>query len=160
MSATKRRKASPYKNRRYWYHVSTTLEKKHERLVPWDEKEGFNRSGDEPHGKRICVAPSIEQCITAIPYCLGTILTIYRTKLPVKATRATGIFDVKVTEEGWLQKPTSFVKRGILKFNEIEEALDVENVIEEAASGGEPRLSGKVLKWWRRARIQRFIKRA
>lgn len=160
MSAGKRRKVSPYKNRRYWYHVSTTLEKKHERLVPWDEKKGFNRSGDEPPGKRICVAPSIEQCITAIPYCLGTILTIYRTKSLAKARKAIGVYDVKITEEGWIEKPTSFVKVGIIKFEEIEKILGVENVVGEAASSGEPRKSGKVLKWWRRAHIERFIKRA
>jgi len=128
--------------------------------VPWDEIKGFNRSGDEPSGKRICVAPSVEQCITAIPYYLGTILTIYRTKSPVKAKKAKGVFDVKITQEGWIQIPTSFVKVGILKFEDVEKFLGIENVVEEAASEGLLRRSRRVLNWWNKARIRRFIKRA
>lgn len=160
MSLGKRRVRSPYKNKRYWYHVSTTLKNKHERLIPWDQNKGFNRTESEPEGKRICVAPTIEQCLTAIPYCLNTICSIYRTKTPVKASKPKDVFDVKITNEGWIEIPTSFVKFGILRFEEIEKNLNIDNVIEEAASKAEPRLSGKVLKWWKRARINRFIKKA
>jgi len=160
MALAKRTRSSLYNKRRHWYHVSTTLEKKHERLVPWDERKSFNRDCSEPSGKRICVAPTIEQCITAIPYCLGTILTIYRTKSPIIAKRPQGVYDSHITEEGWIEKPMSFVKVGILKFEDIEKSLGVDNVAEEAASSGETRKCGKVLKWWKRARIRRFIKRA
>lgn len=160
MESGKRRKNRPYNYRRYWYHVSTTLEKKHERLIPWGERRGFNRTADEPAGNRICVAPTVEQCITAIPYTLCSILTIYRTKKQLKARKAHGIFDSRITKEGWIEKPASFVKVGIIKFEDVEEALGVEHVIEQSASSGEPRLSGKVLKWWKRAKIRRFIKRA
>jgi len=159
MSSIKRRKKGYLFNRkRYWYHVSTTLTKKKEKLIPWGTDKGFNRGGDEPEGKRICVAPSIEQCITAVPYALSTEFTIYRTKDKVKAKQAENIFDIYVTNEGWIQVPTEFVKIGILDFETVEQKMNVENVIPEAASRGHAHYSGKVLRWWERARINRFIK--
>jgi len=160
MATKSLRKKSIYKRRLYWYHVSTTLKDKHVRLTPWDEDKGFNRGGYEPDGKRICVAPSVEQCITAVPYILETKFNIYRTKSKLRADRPKDVFDSKVTHEGWLHKPTQFVKIGILSFRDVEKGLGVNHVIEQAASLCEPRQSGKVLKWWKRARIQRFVKRA
>ena|SRR6185503_7268641 len=156
-------KGNIYKNKRYWYHVSTTLKNKHELLVPWENDKGFNRSDTEPEGKRICVAPSIEQCITAIPYHLGAICSIYRTKSQVKAKKAKNVFDRKITQEGWIQKPTNFIKIGILKFEDVEKGLGIDSVIDEAASSfGEVSLSESrnVLKWWKKAKINRFIKKA
>jgi hypothetical protein len=149
-----------YNKRRYWYHISTTLGKKHEYLIPWGEKKGVNRSGDEPDGERVCVAPTIEQCLTALPYYLGTVCTVYRTKSPLKVAKAKGVFDSRITHEGWIQRPTAFVKVGILRFEDVEKALGVENVVEEAASYGDLDRSRKVLRWWRMARLRRFIKRA
>lgn len=149
-----------YSKRRYWYHISTTLGKKHEYLIPWGEKKGANRSGAEPDGERVCVAPSIEQCLTALPYYLGTICTVYRTKSPLKVTKPRGVFDARITHEGWIERPASFVKVGILRFEDVEKELEVENVIEEAASYGNIERSRKVLRWWRLARLNRFIKRA
>jgi hypothetical protein len=145
--------------RRYWYHVSSTLNKKEEYLIPWDEDRGFNRGGYEPEGERICVAPSIEQCITAIPYTLTNKLTIYRTKSPVKANPPKDVFDSKITQEGWLLKPTMFVKIGKIDFNDILLEDDDGNVISEAASVSEPRYSGRVLQWWKRRKIRKFIER-
>jgi len=153
------KKKSPYKNKRYWYHVSTTLKNKKIHLIPWDETKSANRDGDEPPGKRICVAPTIEQCITAIPYVLTEICNIYRTETKVIAHKPSGVFDAKVTQEGWLCVPTPFIKIGTIDFEEIEKKLAVDQVIEQAASSGEPRRSGKVLKWWKKARIDRFIKK-
>lgn len=153
------KKKSVYGTVRYWYHVSTTLTKKEEHLIPWDEENGFNRGGDEPLGKRICVAPSIEQCITAIPYSLDTVCTIYRTAKKVRATKPVNVYDVPVTQEGWLMKPTLFIKIGKLKFEEVEKKLELDNVIEEAASEGELNGSRKVLRWWKKADVKRFIKR-
>jgi len=152
------RKKFIYKRRLYWYHVSTTLKDKYIRLIPWDEDRGFNRGGCEPIGKRICVTPSIEQCITAVPYVLETKFNIYRTKSKVKAHRPEDVFDAKVTQEGWLHEPTSFVKIGMINFRDVERGLNVLQVISEAASSSEPRQSGKVLKWWKQACIKRFVK--
>ncbi len=149
-----------YKRKRYWYHVSTTLKDKYINLVPWGSSKAHNRSDSEPMGHRICVAPSIEQCIAAIPYILSGKLNIYRTRKQLVANEPMDIFDSKVTQEGWLHAPTEFVKVGMLKFNDVEKALAIEQVIGEAASSNDPRQVGKVLKWWQRARIKRFIKRA
>lgn len=156
MAITKRRNV--YANRRYWYHVSTTLTKRVEHLKPRGNEKGFNRADHEPDNARICVAPSIEQCITAIPYRLGDSCTIYRTQERVRASKPKKVFDINITEEGWLQVPTTFVRLGTLEFEDVERGLSVEHVVEEAASSGYPPASGRVLKWWKKARIKRFIK--
>jgi len=153
------KKKSPYEHKRYWYHVSTTLKKKQVCITPRDEDECMNRDWREPSGKRICVSPTIEQCITAIPYILGATCSIYKTKNRLIAHKPHDVFDSKITQEGWLHRPTFFVKIGTLNFKDIEVGLGVENVIEQAASLDEPRRSGKVLRWWKRARINRFIKK-
>lgn len=147
-----------FKNRRYWYHVSSTLNGKEEHLIPWGTRKGFNRSDSEPDGNRICVSPSIEQCLTAVPYRLSSEFVIYRTKTKVKANKPTDVFDMNVTNEGWLQEPTTFVKVGVLNFEDVERGLKVDKVISEAASAGMPTYSGRVLRWWKKARIKRFIK--
>jgi len=159
MAARRRsRKRSIYTYPRYWYHVSTTLNYKWVHLVP--REDGFNRGGDEPDGNRICVSPSIEQCITAIPYNLDARLRIYRTKDKVIADPPKKVFDSNVTEEGWLHKPTDFILVGRLRLGEVEKGLKVDHVVEEAASSGHAPASGRVLRWWKRAKIDRFIKRA
>ena len=148
-----------YSKKRHWYHVSTTLENETEHLVPRDFENGFNRTPAEPLGKRICVSPTIEQCIVAIPYHLGEVIAIYRTKNKVLAKKPIGVFDINITNEGWLEEPTPFIKVGMLDFQLIEDKLKVENVIPQSASGSEPRYCGKVLKWWKKAKIKRFIRK-
>lgn len=155
----KTRKKSVYSYKRYWYHVSTTLKNNKEYLIPWGEQEGFNRSGDEPDGNRICVAPTIEQCITAIPYVPYCTLRIYRTENKVKATKPVDVFDSKITKEGWLLEPTTFIQIGKLYLEEIAWKLNIDEVIDESASSASLQESAKVLKWWKRIRIRRFIKR-
>jgi len=149
-----------YNHRRYWYHISTTLKNKYVNLIPWDEVTGMNRSGAEPEGKRICVSPTIEQCLTAIPYYLSQVSTIYRTKSKVKAHKPRRVFDAQITKEGWLLKPTSFIKIGVLHFSDIEKKLNIDNVIEECASAGDYKTSRKVLKWWNTVKVKRFVKKA
>ena len=148
-----------YKRKRHWYHVSTTLENEREYLIPRDFENGFNRTPAEPLGARICVAPTIEQCITAIPYHLGETLSIYRTQDKVRAKQPDGVFDINVTNEGWIEEPTSFVRIGYLDFQKVEDALKVKNVIPQSTSGSEPKYSGKVFKWWKKAKIKRFIQK-
>lgn len=84
--------------------------------------------------------------------------TIYRTKERVKALAPKDIFDMAITHEGWLQDPTSFVKIGVLDFDTVEQGLKVENVIKQAASLANVKYSARVLRWWQKARIKRFIK--
>lgn len=154
-------KSKLFKYKRYWYHLSSNLTEKEINLLPWGNDKGFNRSGLEPDGERICVAPSIEQCITAIPYWYSSWYNIYKTKNKVIAEKpkTKKIFDSHITDEGWIKIPTTFIKMGSINFEDVEKGLGKENVIREAASVGEPRYSGKVLKWWKRAKMKRFIKR-
>jgi hypothetical protein len=158
MPVTKRPARSLFTRKRYWYHVSTTLTKRIETLVPWGGRRAINRDPLEPVGKRICVAPTIEQCIIAIPYHYGADVTIYRTEEKELAIEPRDVFDAKVTHEGWLTKATRFIKLGTLDFEEIEKALGVEHVIDEPASHGELPISRTALRWWKRAKIHRFIK--
>lgn len=147
-----------FKYKRYWYHVSSTLKRNEEYLSPWGNRKGFNRTYSEPEGNRICVSPSIEQCLTAVPYRLSSEFSIYRTKTKVKANKPFGVFDMNVTKEGWLQKPTRFIKVGVINFEDVEQGLNIDKVISEGASVGMPAYSGKVLRWWKKAKIKRFIK--
>ena len=156
-----RKKRFSRKTKRYWYHISTTLKDKYIQLIPWNEDKATNRDFSEPAGERICVAPTIEQCITALPYWSTATYIIYRTKSVTTAKHPRGVFDSSVTHEGWLQTPASFVKVGILRFKDVEKELgNGEDIIEEAASRNNVKASASVLRWWKRARIKRFIKRA
>ena len=148
-----------YKNKRYWYHVSTTLTKKTEYLTPWDGYTSVNRSQTEPEGARICVSPTIEQCITAIPYNLNDTIAIYRTEKKVKPEVPHSIFDSNVTNEGWLTSPTKFKRIGYLDFQKVEDDLKIDHIISQSASSNEPKYAGKVLRWWQKARIKRCIQK-
>ncbi len=143
---------------RYWYHLSSTLTKRRVYLKPWDNSKGFNRSCCEPDVHRTCVAPSIEQCLTAIPYCPGDEYVVYRTARKTKATKAHGVFDCRITKEGWIQKPCMFVKVGVLSFLRLAEDEGV-NIIDEAASDSETHRSSKVLAWWKQRRLNRYVER-
>jgi len=147
-----------YSKKRHWYHISTTLEKEEETLIPRDFEEGFNRTPAEPLGARICVAPTIAQCITAVPYALGEVFTVYKTKEKVLASKPDGVFDINVTNEGWLLEPTLFIKLGYLDFQQVEDVLKIKNVIPQSASSSEPKYAGKVLKWWKKVGVNRFVK--
>jgi hypothetical protein len=74
------------------------------------------------------------------------------------AVKPTNVFDVNITNEGWIQTPTEFIRIGEIDIEDVERGLKVNNVMSEAASQNCPQLSGKVLKWWKRAKISRFIK--
>lgn len=98
-------------NRRYWYHVTDT---KH-----WGESIILNpripvRLGeDEPQIERICVAPTVAQCISAVrPE--ESFLCIYRTATPVSAYWPNGVSDYRITQEKWLLRPTRFVNVGYI----------------------------------------------
>lgn len=101
-----------YSKPRYWYHISTTLCDASLRVIPWDERQAKNRSDAEPTGKRFCVAPSIEQCLVAVPEELGE-FSVYRTLKKVRAVKASGkIFDKHITSESWITKPVDIIRVG------------------------------------------------
>ncbi len=148
-----------FKYRRYWYHLSTTLNNKRHYLTPWDNdnEKAINRGGYEPNVKRTCVAPSVEHCLAAIPYSRGEKFTIYRTAHRIIPTPATEVFDRNVTQEGWVQIPMLFVRVGTLSLPYVAK-MEGREVIGEAASSSNPRQSGKVLKWWKTRKLHRYIK--
>jgi hypothetical protein len=150
------KKRSVYDYKRYWYHLSLTLKNKEYCLVPWDNDKGFNRSDDEPNIERICVSPSIAHCLTAIPYSFSDTYNIYRTKNCVKVKKPFGnVFDSHITKEGWLLNPTNFIKIGTLTLANV----DNNYIIDEAATSGDSKMSKKVLKWWQKINLHRYIKR-
>lgn len=153
------RKRSIYASPRYWYHISSTLSDKKVHLKPWDNSKGFNRASNEPDVERTCVAPSIPHCLTAIPYCPGDKYAVYRTQEKVKANEPHGVFDASVTKEGWIQEPCTFIRIGYLTLKHVE-AGENKFIIEENASGDDTRQSGKVLAWWKRSHIKKYIKRS
>lgn len=139
-----------FNRRRYWYHVSSTLHDLEITLFPKDNINGFNRNPMEPNINRICVGPTIAHCLAAIPYSIFAPYDIYRTKSPVKATRAHGVFDAKVTLEGWLLKSTTFINVGTITMKEIARDNDIHYVIHEAASYGGIHCSRNCLNWWKK----------
>lgn len=153
------RKKSLFENPRYWYHISTTLTNKREYLKPWDNSKGFNRSSAEPDVKRTCVGPSVAHCLTAVPYSPGEKYIVYRTAQKVKATKAQGVYDSNVTREGWIQTPMLFVRIGTLSLSKVSRKVGG-HIIDECASGSDTRVTGKVLKWWQRQKVDHYIKRA
>lgn len=149
-----------FKFPRYWYHLSSRLSDKEVHLIPKDDST--SRSFEEPPGARICVAPTIEQCIVALPYGHHQTYHIYRTKKRMLAKKPPNgaIFDFSITSEGWIETPATFVKVGIIDFDKITNFLskkDKSDIIEEAASGGGIAYSKEVLNWWKKFKIERFI---
>jgi hypothetical protein len=142
-----------YEIKRYWYHVSSTLKKKKELLKPRDNTEGFNRPEHEPNIKRICVSPTLEQCLTAIPYSKRDTVFIYRTNAKVIAKASQEVFDSPITQEGWILKPTWFIKMGVLDFEIIPS-----KVITEAATMGMESISKRVLNWWLKLEPWKYVK--
>lgn len=96
--------------KKFYYHISNTLEKDEEYLVP--RSYGFNRPDEEPDNSRICTAPTVEQCFSAVSYSNDDVYSIYRTKNKVSGRAAHGVYDSKVTGERWLQRKTKFIKIG------------------------------------------------
>jgi len=95
-----------------------------------------------------------------VPYFLSSSYNIYRTKEKVAAHKPIRVFDAKITNEGWLLDTTDFIKIGSIDLNEIESGEKIESVMHEAASRGNVRYSKKVLNWWRRIKLQRYIKKS
>lgn len=157
---TSSRKKSIYARRKYWYHLSSTIKHKSVLLKPRDNSRGFNRTEAEPNDERICVAPSMAHCLTAIPYCPGDTYQVYRTKSRVKANQPTKVFDSNVTLEGWIQKPTVFVRVGTLTLEDVEQGEKLQHIVDASASGDSPQTSGKVLSWWKKRNLWKYLKRS
>ena len=144
---------------RHWYHISTTLNKTQVYLAPRDNSRSINRSSLEPNNKRICVAPTVAHCLTAVPYAPGEKYIIYRTFRKCRASQPKEIYDAHITNEGWIQCHTMFERVGILSLPELAK-IEAVNIPEESASSNCLQQCGKVLKWWQHHKLQQHIKRS
>jgi hypothetical protein len=139
-----------------WYHLSTTLRDNLIQLSPRDNAEGFNRSDDEPNVKRICVSPTIEQCLVAIPYSKWDTFSIYQPIKNVNPKFPTGIFDSEITDERWIVSKTWFKRIGILDLNSITTTKKFK-IKPEVASDGNFSASKKLYDWWLKRNINSYI---
>lgn len=98
-----------------WYHVSHDWTKKEILVQP---RVVDRVEDDEPDTPRICVCPTVAQCIVAIgDYTLGERFTVYECQ--GEAVPAVGVFDSALTDEHWLLTPTLFRKVYSFKASEI-----------------------------------------
>ena len=127
-------------------------------MTPWSNSmKTFNRGPCEPNNERICVAPTIEHCLAAVPYAPGDEFTVYRTARKVKANKPKEVHDAHLTGEGWIQEPTMFERVGKLSLPALSKAKKI-NIIEEAGSSCSLQRCGRVLKWWQRQNLKEWIK--
>jgi hypothetical protein len=159
MTKKRPQKKCVHSTSRYWYHISTTLKHKFEYLTPRDNRGSFNRSSSEPNDERICVAPTLAHCLTAVPYVPGEKFTVYRTARKCIASSPKDIYDATITKEKWIQTPTMFNRIGFLSLSKLSDELRID-IIGESASSNSLSQCGKVLKWWKRHKPQQHIKRA
>lgn len=131
-----------YSKKRYWYHLSDELTQKEVHLIP-EERLG-RRDSEEPRGARICVAPSIAHCLTAI--CGNSNLSIYKTKHKIVAKKPRKVFDSSITKEGWItgKYPVSFIKIGKLNLSKYKWRIRF------AACEGDTTISVEALAYWQK----------
>lgn len=105
----------------YFYHVSPydLFEMLDDDVSPDGEKvilypiEPSSSECEIGHIRRICVAPSVEQCINAVAPEAVNRLFIYRTVRPISTTWFPyGVCDGSLTQERWLKRPTTFKEVG------------------------------------------------
>lgn len=149
-------KGDLYEKKRYWYHISTTLNKKNELLEPRSNDEGFNRTDGEPDIKRICVSPTLEQCLVAVPYSKWDEISVYKTKEKVIARKSRKVFDSSITQEGWITISTPFVRVGSLNMARLEKTTKIER---ERATFGCLDLSKILYKWWVKIDPWKFVEK-
>jgi hypothetical protein len=146
-----------YKQKRFWYHISTKLKKRGEFcLQPWGREDSENRDPEEPDGIRIPVAPSLEQCLTALNIYPNHTYQIYRTKEEMSVTSPKGIFDSKVTNEGWILNPTIFVRVGSLNMTWLKDDENIGSIF-DACCVGKVRFSRFALKKWLAHDVHRYV---
>lgn len=98
---------------RYYYHITENNRWKKEIVLkprsPWlmDHRE--------PDDPRICVAPTITGCISALNSAnLESRMFVYRTKRKVQTHKPHRVPDAHITGERWILKPCRFVKTHVL----------------------------------------------
>jgi hypothetical protein len=135
-----------YRKSRYWYHLSDSLCENEVRIIP--EERTTRRGGGEPPGSRFCVCPSIPHCLTAV--CWGLRFYVYRSKEKVRATKPYNISDSYITHEGWILKPTTFIRLGTL-------TISPKNAMNHFSASVDPQEAARTLQFWKKAMRDKSI---
>ena len=99
---------------KYMYHICPVYRGKKSRFFPYIPRFA-KENGENYRTKRICVSPSIKQCIMGIDGIenleystleVGKSWFVYRTH--EKGTPAKSVCDFEITHEHWIKKETSF----------------------------------------------------
>lgn len=105
----------------FFYHITESRWPRYKRLSP---KRVYQE--DEPQVSRICVSPTISQCISAVGS--NSRRYIYRTLHRVSGQYPWQVADVRITRERWLRKPTTFIRIGDIHpdiFREMLETISI-----------------------------------
>jgi len=108
-----------YSKKRYWYHLSYSLDRDEIEICPWDKRT--HRSAGEPDGRRLCVAPSVAHCLTALPH--REKYYIYRTPSKFLVEEPDGVYDSEITKEGWITQRIKLIRIGTIDLTHIEKEL-------------------------------------
>lgn len=95
-----------------YYHVST--EGGEEDKIVWTPRVPLDSAWSEPEIPRICVSPTISQCLLAINFKAYDFdhFNIYKTN--AKVYFPIGVTDSEITKEMWLLSSSEFIKCGEL----------------------------------------------
>jgi hypothetical protein len=108
---------------RYLFHLTTSEIHGDDYSVvlkPRSDEDSMNRGDGEPPNKRICVAPSIPHCCTALSFSIPSNgYSIYRTAEKVPSLHPYGVPDASITQERWLCRSTLFVYCGHIYVDDI-----------------------------------------
>lgn len=120
----------------FYFHLTTRKWPEKIRLKPmrYDDIPSSHRCDDcyEPDLKKICVAPTIAGCLSAILPCVTGELAIYKTARKVETVDPWNVSDVEITGERWIVRPATFVKIGIIPpsiLREIENEVCKNNLV-------------------------------
>ena len=95
----------------FWYHLTTRNFGTHVTLIP--RAKGLFRPDNEPEIPRICVAPTMHQCLLALGTCLDNDINVYAAG--GDPTPCWGVKDSEVTDEHWFLEPTTFTYSGTIE---------------------------------------------
>lgn len=113
-----------YTRPRFFYHITQSLKlisingDRRVILKPIGsgDKLAANRGFDEPSIRRICVAPSVSGCMTALDELLDNskCIFVYRTAKKVVGIYPWKVYDSEITCEKWLTRQTRFELVGVV----------------------------------------------
>lgn len=92
----------------YYYHITDKYLGDKVTLNPIDSFDSNKRADGEPEIARICVAPTPQQCLVAIPYWNRQSYYIYKTTSKKNTVIPWDVMDMEITEEKWFLEDTQF----------------------------------------------------